>query len=126
MTSCSLLEDSSTTRTSAFGRDGYYMSSNDFTPPGVAPFLGAGFYSFERVKLLAGDPTAKVIAFSRRADRWRLLPTNLQGYSVPPAGTPNLFFEWFADEFGPEVIPSRIRVPAELRHAALFDPDSVA
>ena len=33
--------------------DGYYMSSNDFTPPGVSPFLGAGFYTFERAKMLS-------------------------------------------------------------------------
>jgi hypothetical protein len=82
--------------------DGYYMSSNDFTPPGVAPFLGAGFYAMERAKMLIGDPTAKIIGInSATADDGGLLPTNLQGFTAPPNGTPNVFFEWFADEFGP-------------------------
>ena len=81
--------------------DGYYMTSNDFTPPGVAPFLGAGFYVFERAKVLIGDPTAKIIGInSATANDGGLLPTNHQGYTVPPNGTPHLFFEWFADEFG--------------------------
>jgi hypothetical protein len=83
--------------------DGYYMSSNDFTPPGVAPFLGAGFYVFERAKMLVGDPTAKVISFnSATANDGGFLPTNLEGFAPPPVGTPNLFVEFFADEFGPE------------------------
>ena len=81
---------------------GYFMSSNDFTPPGVSPFLGAGFYSFERVKMLAGDPTAKVIGFTTGPNDGGMLPANSDGITPPPAGTPGLFFEWFADEFGPE------------------------
>ena len=44
--------------------DGYYMSTNDFTPPLVAPFLGAGLYAMERAKMLVGDPTAKIIGFN--------------------------------------------------------------
>jgi len=88
--------------------DGYYMSTNDFTPPGVNPFLGASMYSFERVKMLAGDPTAKVIAFSTPPTDGGLLPTNLQGFSPPPAGTPNLFIEFFADEFPPDTDSIRV------------------
>jgi hypothetical protein len=83
--------------------DGYYMSSNDFTPPGSLPFLGAGFYSFERTKMLAGDPSAKVIGFTSGPTEGGLLPTNIQGLSVPPAGTPNLFIEFTADEFPPDI-----------------------
>ena len=44
--------------------DGYYMSTNDFTPPLDAPFLGGGFYAMERAKMLVGDPTAKIVGFS--------------------------------------------------------------
>jgi hypothetical protein len=80
--------------------DGYYMSSNDFTPPGVAPFLGAGAYVFERAKMLVGDPTAKIIGFNLPPTEGGMLPTNLQGFTPPPAGTPNLFVEFDADEFG--------------------------
>jgi hypothetical protein len=80
--------------------DGYYFSSNDFTPPGVAPFLGAGCYTLERAKMLVGDPTAKIIGFNLPNTEGGMLPTNLQGFTPPPAGTPNLFIEFDADEFG--------------------------
>ncbi|HSE98462.1 MAG TPA: carboxypeptidase-like regulatory domain-containing protein, partial [Blastocatellia bacterium] len=80
--------------------DGYYMASNDFTPPGVAPFIGAGAYVFERAKMLAGDPTAKIIGFNLPNTEGGMLPTNQQGYTPPPPGTPNLFIEFDADEFG--------------------------
>ncbi len=80
--------------------NGYYMSANDFTPPGVAPFLGASLYSFERAKMLTGDPTAKVIIFTTNNLHGGMLPTNLQGYTAPPANTPNIFIEFDATEFG--------------------------
>jgi hypothetical protein len=80
--------------------DGYYMSSNDFTPPGVAPFIGAGAYALERAKMLTGDPAAKIIGFNLPPTEGGMLPTNLQGFTPPPAGTPNLFVEFDADEFG--------------------------
>ncbi len=79
--------------------DGYYMSTNDFNTS-LTTFLGAGLYSFERAKMLAGDPTAKIIGFSTNNLHGGMLPTNLQGYTPPPAGTPNLFMEFDADEFG--------------------------
>jgi Carboxypeptidase regulatory-like domain len=80
----------------------YYMASNDFNTAGTA-FLGAGFYAMERAKMLSGDPTAKMIGInSATANDGGFLPTNLQGFVPPPPGTPNLFIEWFADEFGPE------------------------
>jgi hypothetical protein len=80
--------------------DGYYMSTNDFNLSGTA-FLGAGFYAFERAKMLTGDPTAKIIGFNSGTTDGGLLPTNLQGFTAPPVGTPNNFYEFFADEFGP-------------------------
>jgi hypothetical protein len=79
--------------------DGYYVSTNDFNTSGTA-FLGAGFYSFERGKMLIGDPTAKIIGFNSGPTEGGLLPTNLQGFTPPPVGTPNLFIEFDADEFG--------------------------
>lgn len=81
--------------------DGYYMSTNDFSfPPFSNPFQGAGLYVFERTKMLVGDPTAKIIGFNTNNLHGGMLPTNLQGYKPAPAGTPNLFYEYDADELG--------------------------
>jgi HYR domain-containing protein/carboxypeptidase family protein len=81
--------------------DGYYMTTNDFSLPVFSnPFQGAGLYAFERAKMLVGDPTAKVIAFNTNNQHGGMLPTNFQGFTPPPVGTPNLFFEFDADEFG--------------------------
>jgi hypothetical protein len=81
--------------------DGYYMSTNDFSLPVFSnPFQGAGLYAFERNKMLIGDPTAKIIRFNTDNTHGGLLPSNLQGFTPPPVGTPNLFGEFDADEFG--------------------------
>ena len=81
--------------------DGYYMSTNDFSLPVFSsPFQGAGLYAFERNKMLIGDPTAKIIGFNTNNLHGGMLPANLQGLTPPPVGTPNLFFEFDADEFG--------------------------
>ena len=79
--------------------DGYYMSTNDFNTS-LTAFLGAGLYTFERAKMLTGDPTAKIIGFNTDATHGGMLPSNLQGFTPPPVGTPNLFGEFDADEFG--------------------------
>jgi HYR domain/Carboxypeptidase regulatory-like domain len=81
--------------------DGYYMATNDFSLPVFSgPFQGAGLYAFERAKMLVGDPAAKIIAFNTNNQHGGMLPSNLQGFTPAPAGTPNLFFEFDADEFG--------------------------
>src|SRR6266536_2369497 len=79
--------------------DGYYMSTNDFNTA-LTTFLGAGLYSLERNKMLVGDPTAKIIGFNTPTTDGGMLPTNVQGFSAPPVGSPNLFVEFDADEFG--------------------------
>jgi hypothetical protein len=81
--------------------DGYYMSTNDFSLPVFSnPFQGAGLYAFERNKMLVGDPTARIIRFNTNNQHGGMLPSNLQGFTPPPVGTPNLFGEFDADEFG--------------------------
>jgi hypothetical protein len=76
--------------------DGYYMSTNDFTPPLVAPFLGGSCYAMERAKMLVGDATAKMIGFALGTNRSGMLPTNLQGFTAPPVGTPNYFWQYIS------------------------------
>ena len=53
--------------------------------------------------MLAGDPTAGYIYFDYAPidpNAGGMLPTDLDGLTPPPAGTPNLFMEFRADEFG--------------------------
>src|SRR5919206_519123 len=77
--------------------DAYYMSSNEF-PDGQVTSAGAGAMAFERAKMLAGEP-ARMIFFDEAAANppggqyIGQLPGDLDGSSLPPAGSPNLFAE---------------------------------
>jgi hypothetical protein len=82
--------------------DGYYMSDNQFAVGGGA-YAGAGLLAFDRVKMLAGDATAGYIYFDYAPidpNAGGMLPSDLDGLTPPPPGTPNLFLEFRADEFG--------------------------
>jgi subtilisin-like proprotein convertase family protein len=82
--------------------DAYYMSDNQFNQAGTA-FQGAGAFAFDRIKMLAGDPTASFIYFDQFAacpSCGGQLPTDLDGFMPPPAGMGNLFVEFRATEFG--------------------------
>ncbi len=95
--------------------DGYYVATNDFSLPVFSnPFLGAGLYALERNKMLAGDPTATIIRFNTDNTHGGMLPSNFQGLRPPPIGTPNLFFEFDADELG---------APSDLIRAFAFHAD---
>jgi len=77
--------------------DAYYMSSNEF-PDGSQTSSGAGAMAFERAKMLAGQP-ARVVYFDEAAANPTggqyigQLPGDLDGSTLPPAGSPNLFAE---------------------------------
>jgi len=77
--------------------DAYYMSSNEF-PDGSETSSGAGAMAFERSKMLNGQP-ARMIFFDEAAANppggqyIGQLPTDLEGSTPPPAGSPNLFAE---------------------------------
>ena len=77
--------------------DAYYMSSNEF-PDGSQTSAGAGAFAFERAKMLAGQP-ARVVYFDESAynpaggQYIGQLPSDLDGSTLPPAGSPNLFAE---------------------------------
>jgi subtilisin-like proprotein convertase family protein len=82
--------------------DAYYMTDNQFNQAGTA-FLGAGVFAFDRAKMLAGDPTASYIYFdveNGNPDIGGMLPSDLDGLTPPPPGTPNYFAYFTANEFG--------------------------
>ena len=67
--------------------DAYYMSTNDFSGNS---FAGATTWAFDRAKMLAGAPaTAQLFHLSFLYGG--LLPSTLDGRSLPPAGAPNYF-----------------------------------
>ncbi len=87
--------------------DAYYMTDNQFNQAGTA-FLGAGAFAFDRAKMLAGDPTASYIYFdieNGNVNVGGVLPSDLDGLTPPPAGTPNYFAYFTADEFGDPAHP---------------------
>ncbi len=82
--------------------DAYYMTNNQFFAD-TSVFAGGGAYAFDRSKMLAGDPTASYVYFDEALINPGVsgqLPTDLDGVALPPAGTPNLFMDFRADEFG--------------------------
>jgi subtilisin-like proprotein convertase family protein len=82
--------------------DGYYMTDNQFNQAGTA-FLGGGVFAFDRAKMLAGDPTASFIyfdLFGLDPGIGGMLPSDMDGLNPPPAGEPNYFVYYTADEFG--------------------------
>ncbi|HZI19988.1 MAG TPA: proprotein convertase P-domain-containing protein [Pyrinomonadaceae bacterium] len=84
--------------------NGYYMTNNQFNQAGTA-FQGAGFYAFDRAKMLAGNPTASYIYFDSCPTNTGcvvggVLPADADGLIPPPAGAPNPFVYFTANEFG--------------------------
>jgi hypothetical protein len=80
--------------------DAYYMTNNQFEDGG---FAGGGAYAFDRLKMLAGDPTASYVYFDQGVIAPGVggqLPSDLDGVVAPPSGTPNLFIDFRADEIG--------------------------
>ncbi|HVF30387.1 MAG TPA: FG-GAP-like repeat-containing protein [Pyrinomonadaceae bacterium] len=81
--------------------DGYYMSTDEFLG---SDYVGAGAFAFDRVKMLTGDPTASFVYFNLQVPvgprRRGLLPSDLDGLRMPPAGAPNTFASYTATEYG--------------------------
>ncbi|HEX7173821.1 MAG TPA: hypothetical protein VF240_00870, partial [Pyrinomonadaceae bacterium] len=81
--------------------DGYYFSNNQFNLAGTA-FLGVGVFALDRAKLLAGDPAASYIYFDLETavpNARSMLPSDADGLTPPPAGAPNVFSYFNANEF---------------------------
>jgi hypothetical protein len=68
--------------------DGYYISFNMFTNT----FVGADACAYDRAKMLAGLPATQ-ICFQQSSSVASLLPSDLDGSTAPPAGSPNFFVD---------------------------------
>ncbi|GAC1633174.1 MAG: hypothetical protein NVS9B10_28320 [Nevskia sp.] len=67
--------------------DAYYISFNVF---GTTSFLGARACAYDRAKMLTGA-VATQVCFQLSTAYGGLLPADLDGAAVPPAGSPNYF-----------------------------------
>src|SRR5712692_2696200 len=73
--------------------DAYYYSANSFVPfGGTFSFLGAQACAFDRAAMLAGS-AATQICFQNPPSVASLLPSDLDGSTLPPAGQPNFFVD---------------------------------
>ncbi|MGZ6727751.1 MAG: hypothetical protein ACXVFC_00385, partial [Gaiellaceae bacterium] len=85
--------------------DGYYMMANEF-PTNSETSAGVGAFAFERSQMLAGKP-ARVVFFdesqhnSPGGQYIGMLPSDLDGSTLPPTGSPN----WFAEVDDPTGVP---------------------
>ena len=109
--------------------DGYYMSDNQFTIGGGS-FAGAGLLAFDRSKMLVGDPTAGYIYFDyfpTDPNAGGLLPSDLDGLTPPPPGTPNILLGVPLRRLRrPERRAAPLRVPRRLREPRQLDADRPA
>jgi Carboxypeptidase regulatory-like domain len=84
--------------------DAYYMSTHEFSFASGNAFLGSAAWAFERDKMLVGQP-ARMVKFKLGSTSNMFfgghLPSNLDGFTLPPAGSPNYFAEVDAAGDGP-------------------------
>ncbi|MDQ6911333.1 MAG: carboxypeptidase regulatory-like domain-containing protein [Verrucomicrobiota bacterium] len=80
--------------------DGYYMATHEFTPSGTSfTYGGAAAIAFEREKMLNGQAAQQVLFdLGNLPEPYHSgygghLPSNLDGFTLPPAGAPNYFVE---------------------------------
>ncbi len=80
-----------------FWPDALYISTREFA--GGSTFAGIGAYAVKRSDLISGNPAAQVISFLATTASAGgafnigdgLLPSDLDGSTLPPAGSPNYF-----------------------------------
>lgn len=93
-----------------FWSDALYISTREFA--NGATFAGIGAYAINRAELIAGNPAPTVISFlatpASAGGAYNigdgLLPADMDGTTLPPAGTPN-FFMGAMDNGGPYGAP---------------------
>ena len=74
--------------------DGYYTSFNMFNGN---TFVGSRVCAFDRAKMLVGDPSASQQCFQLPSSFGGLLPSDLDGSTAPPMGSPNFFLNFGAN-----------------------------
>jgi hypothetical protein len=83
--------------------DCLYMAANEFQEP-AENFIGTLFASFSRNDLYSGAQLTWALGFiNNSTDPFTMIPSNLSGRSVPPAGTPNYFVSQSETDFAFEV-----------------------
>ncbi len=75
--------------------DGYYISYNIFN--NGQTFAGSKACSLDRGKMLTGDPSATQQCFQLSTSFGGLLPSDLDGTTAPPAGSPDFFMNFGAN-----------------------------
>jgi hypothetical protein len=70
----------------------YLASYNIFQ--GFGSFIGADLCGFDRTKMLAGDSSAAQLCKMTPNSEGSYLPSDLDGPTTPPDGTPGLFITW--------------------------------
>jgi len=88
--------------------DAYYFSTREFA--GGSTFVGVGAYALDRPQALAGNPNPTVVSFLAPPNPAYvvgdgLLPSDLDGMTPPPVGSPN-FFVGSEDNNGPYGAPA--------------------
>ncbi len=88
--------------------DAYYFSTREFA--GGSTFVGVGAYAMDRAQALVGNPNPTVISFLAPPSPAYvvgdgLLPSDLDGMTLPPAGSPN-YFVGSEDNNGPYGAPA--------------------
>jgi hypothetical protein len=88
--------------------DAYYFSTREFLNGNT--FVGVGAYALDRAQALAGNPNPTIVGFLAPPNPAYvvgdgLLPSDLDGMTPPPAGSPN-FFVGSQDDNGPYGAPS--------------------
>ena len=70
--------------------DAYYMSAVEFDSLGN--YAGTAAVAYDRAKMIAGQP-ATAISFDNGSSTNPMLPADLDGSTLPPAGSPNYYGE---------------------------------
>jgi hypothetical protein len=81
--------------------DAFYMTTDEFFG---GDYAGTGIFAFDKNKMLVGDPLANYIYFDLASPTTLriggMLPTDFDGLRAPPAGAPNIFVGYTANEYG--------------------------